>query len=157
MTCASLHAARIARPLHGVDHRVETRVHQFTHVTPPLFSALHDRLHLPINQRCLVVGSSCLSIGNIGQKMLPFSDIRSVCKFDNENCAMRRNKEADSGWRMGSERAELAFWLQPTASKSAIADSVNCGLGVTEWLMILLTLCSEKPQCSSSIPRRFRR
>jgi hypothetical protein len=98
MSGASLHAARIARPLHGVDHRVQARVHQLSHVSSPLFSRLHDRLHLPITKRRLIVGSSCLSVGNIGQKMPPFSDSSYVCKSETRKCvaSLRRDVSRDS-------------------------------------------------------------
>lgn len=33
---------------------------------------------VPITKRPLNVGSSCLTVGNIGQKMLPFSDMAEL-------------------------------------------------------------------------------
>jgi len=45
MTCATLHAARIIGPLHGVNGRIETRPHEIAQMLSPTFSGFHGRLH----------------------------------------------------------------------------------------------------------------
>ena len=60
MSQATLHAARIVRPLHRVNDRVETRSHQVTQMPAPAIFALHTHSDSQVAQSTLAGKSQFL-------------------------------------------------------------------------------------------------
>jgi hypothetical protein len=65
MPQASLQAARIVRPLHRVNDRVETRTHQLAQVTSPTVFALHARSDSHVNPSTLSGKSQFLVLRSV--------------------------------------------------------------------------------------------
>jgi hypothetical protein len=93
---ASLHAARIVRPLHCVNDRIETRSHQVAQMSSPAVFALHARSDSDstLNQRSPANRGSWPYVCNIDSSLPPFSDgCRKPLVFA-ANCASGHNAVA---------------------------------------------------------------
>ena len=94
---ASLHAARIVRPLHRVNDRVETRSHQVAQMPSPTIFALHVSLRFQRRQsnarrqNAVPVPTVC----NIDSLLPPFSDGCSHPAVFATNCAVDHKPHLD--------------------------------------------------------------
>ena len=170
MSQATLHAARIVRPLHRVNDRVETRSHQVTQMPAPAIFALHIHSDSQVAQSTLAGKSQflvlrpvistpyCRHLATDAEKRL--SSLRTALHITRGESvtAIDRRRRADR-FRVFTYRIALAIDRTATRDRSGLEFHPALRLSHLHRadVMIVCKRQGEGEPCSSSTPTRSRR